>query len=68
MENIGHQVCHHVEVGLDHVTDSMMELYFVAKRISIDFFNVDETFFIVDENKARIEMKGLMTSDEWTSL
>jgi serine/threonine protein kinase/predicted esterase len=68
LENIGHQVCHHVEVGLDHVTDSMMELYFVAKRISIDFFNVDETFFIVDENKARIEMKGLMTSDEWTSL
>jgi len=65
LENIGHHVCRHVEVGLDHVSDSMMELYFVAKRISIDFFNVDENFFVVDENKARIEMKGLMTSDEW---
>ena len=66
LENIGHHVCRHVEVGLDHVSDSMMELYFVAKRISIDFFNVDKIFFVDDENKARIEMKGLMTSDEWT--
>ena len=68
LENIGHHVCRHVEVGLDHVSDSMMELYFVAKRISIDFFNVDEIFFVVDEKKARIDMKGLTTSGEWTSL
>ena len=68
LENIGHHVCRHVEVGLDHVSDSMMELYFVAKRISIDFFNVDKIFFVDDENKARIEMKGLMTSDEWTCI